>query len=143
MRILEQFGTWRVDMFKKYFWILALKHLNTTYASDISRPKIIQLFLWPIYLSGTLEQFGTDNYIWRLDIFQNLLSFVNFFSDFLSSKFSYTPILYATLITKKLKIKKLSLIKPLSIAIFLLFLLRITLEWIVILHLSIGKLRQT
>ena len=45
------------------------------------------LFLWIIYIQGVLEQFGTENYTWRLDIVQNLSELWQFFlCDFLGLK---------------------------------------------------------
>ena len=51
-----------------------------------------QLFLWVIYILGVLEQFGTENYTWKLDIVQNLWELWQFsLSDFLGSKCFNTP----------------------------------------------------
>ena len=48
--------------------------------------------------SKILEQFGIENYTWRLDIVQNPYEFRQFFLyDFLGPKFFNTPQLYATI----------------------------------------------
>ena len=66
----------------KYWWILsdflsskcAIPHILLIPPCQ----NVLILFVKNIYILGTLGQFGTKIYRWRLDIVQNLCEFVNF-----------------------------------------------------------------
>ena len=67
----KKFSSQRFDKDWNSLWVLNLKCAKT-HMSAISLAKILQLFLWIIYILGILGHCNTENYARRLVVIQNL-----------------------------------------------------------------------